>query len=136
MRYKYEKNCDWCGAEFLTNRDLQRFCSPECKSEFHNNESLIIYNKRKEEMPIVEKVNTQLLKNRKILLPHVGTTIEVKVLEREGFTCKHITEYIHSPDGEKIAFVCYDVAYYYPRSQDTHIKIELLNTILDKIKTV
>jgi hypothetical protein len=27
------KNCDYCKKQFQTNRDIQRFCSPDCNAD-------------------------------------------------------------------------------------------------------
>lgn len=60
VRKQYHKHCEYCAETFIANRSDQKFCRPNCRYRFHNDD-------RRQASPHYGKIKTQLEKNLRIL---------------------------------------------------------------------
>lgn len=78
--------CKTCEKQ-LTGRIDKKFCSTECRAQFHNR------HKRKNER-VIAAVNRQIRKNRtilKVLCPDGKATVRRSVLENQGFSFQYFS---------------------------------------------
>lgn len=104
---KSSRRCGQCGSE-LKGRLGQRFCSDQCRATHHNLQKL--ENQGEQAM---RNVNMILRRNRLILRkasPEGKTTVNRKVLEREGFDFRYFTNLYRTQKGNTYHF-CYDYGY-------------------------
>ncbi|MFN8206441.1 MAG: hypothetical protein U0T82_03420 [Bacteroidales bacterium] len=76
-----ERLCPDCNSPIFGRRD-RKFCSDACRTNYHNI-------RLREKMPLVRKVNTILLRNRKILesfLSHGKSTVSQSELLASGYS--------------------------------------------------
>jgi predicted nucleic acid-binding Zn ribbon protein len=100
------KECKCCGSTF-EGRSNKKFCSTNCKNDFHNenyrNQNFILY-----------KLDKILHKNRAVLLDmytiYRSSPINLDILKARGFHPNYHTHIFNSPLGEKYTMI-YDVGF-------------------------
>lgn len=60
VRKQYHKQCEYCAESFVATRSDQKFCRPNCRYRFHNDD-------RRQAQPHYGKLKTKLEKNLRIL---------------------------------------------------------------------
>jgi hypothetical protein len=100
-----KKECIECGEPFSGRADA-KFCSDQCRSNYHNRQG-------SDQSGYVRKVNAILRKNRKILNelnPDGKTRVNKTDLTRQGFDFAFITNTYITKTGKEYKF-CYDQGY-------------------------
>ncbi len=97
--------CVYC-SRLVKGRSDKRFCSPECKSAYHNQQT----NPQEE---FIKFINRQLRKNRSALkkaCPWGKATVRKDFLKQMGMDFKHIT-HTWRTEHNNLYFFCYDYGY-------------------------
>ena len=111
------KTCTECNGKIIGRSD-KKFCSDECRVNYHNN-------RNRDSNKLIRNINRILRKNRRILFelnPNGNSKITQKDLVEQGFNFKYFTTWFKTGKG-KVYFYCYDQAYHLLEDS----KIELLN---------
>jgi hypothetical protein len=101
------KYCAWC-QEVLEGRSDKKFCSPYCKTAYHNQKNV-----EKEKGSLFYKIDSRLKRNRKLLMKYnlAGkATVEQQVLLKQGFCPKYFTHYWRAKNKNLYLF-CYEFGY-------------------------
>jgi len=123
------RKCLACG-EPLVGRSDKKFCSPQCKTYYHNQSP-----NRSEK--IRRNLNSILNRNQSILKkynPLGKTTVRTEVLKNEGFNFKFFTHIYKTKAGFTYYF-CYDFGYM-PVEDDKILIINWQDYMKDKILSV
>lgn len=101
------RNCLQC-QKLLKGRSDKKFCTPACKSAFHNN----TFNIR---IKIFKETETILRKNYTILDQYFSpgdkkVRIEANELDKKGFNQEYLTRIFHNKKGVQYA-ILYDIAW-------------------------
>jgi len=101
------RNCLQCQKP-VKGRSDKKFCTPACKSAFHNNISNI-------KLELFKETERVLRKNYTILDQHFNpgdkkVTIEADELDKEGFNWEYLTRIFHNNKGVQYA-ILYDIAW-------------------------
>ncbi len=105
-------------SEPLVGRIDKKFCTPDCRSIFHNQ-------RKTPHEQFISKTNKVLRSNRSILNffnPKGHTVVRYELLYERGFNFNLFSGIYRSQNG-KIYYLCYDMAYSYLPEQ----KIRIVN---------
>lgn len=107
---KTETNiCKNCETEFILGRSDQKYCNPNCRSRYHNKNSL-------QNQKIVKEINKQTLNDYKILSNLLGEKDELKVssslLKTEGLSFERQTHIEYLKDLNLNCMGLYNLCYY------------------------
>ena len=100
-----KKTCQVCDRP-LQGRQDKKFCSPDCRSAYHNRRNADANN-------FVRKVNKVLRENRRILKelnPEGKTRIHKKKLEAHNFRFQYFTNAYRTQKGH-VYYFCYEEGY-------------------------
>ncbi len=100
-----KKQCIECGEEFIGRAD-KRFCSPQCRSTFHNRQN-------SDQTNFIRNINNILRKNRRILAalnPEGKATVHRDKLVEAGFKFSYFTNEYRTKSGNVYRF-CYEQGY-------------------------
>lgn len=119
-------NLATCGQcqQPLQGRQGKKFCNTSCRSRYHQ------AHKRKEQAAL-DKVNSILLQNRKILkalCPNLKSTVLQAELEWNGFNFKYYTHSFQAKNGNTY-FFCYDYGYLFKPDNSILIVKQNLNQL-------
>jgi hypothetical protein len=100
------KNCPECG-EVIRGRSDKKFCSPDCRTYFHNKH-------RGFETNMMRAINCVLQRNRRILMECAAgspnSRVPVFSLQSRGFDFSFYTHCRPDRKGREVIF-CYDYGY-------------------------
>ncbi len=100
-----KKQCEECQEQFIGRAD-KRFCSHQCRSNFHNKMN-------SDDNNFIRNINNILRKNRRILAkfnPKGKSKIHKDKLLEEGFKFSYFTNIYHTKNGNEYRF-CYEQGY-------------------------
>ncbi len=100
-----KRKCLYCN-EILKGRSDKKFCSPDCKSAYHNQRTNI-------QEDYIKAINKQLRKNRSALkkaCPWGKATVRKEFLKQMGMDFKHLT-HTWRTENNNLYFFCYDYGY-------------------------
>lgn len=100
-----QRTCPVCSTPFHGRAD-KKYCSDQCRS-ISNNKIRI------SSAPLLNRINSQLLENRKILrklCPAGKSIVSRTLLAERGFNFQTFTSFFISSE-RKVFFVCYDMAF-------------------------
>ena len=101
------KHCAWC-QEVLEGRSDKKYCSPYCKTAYHNQKSA-----EKAKASLFHLIDSRLKRNRKLLMKYNAAgkaTVEQQVLLKQGFSPKYFTHYWRAKNKNLYLF-CYEFGY-------------------------
>jgi hypothetical protein len=116
--------CVECNA-LVVGRSDKKFCSPYCKSNFHNK-------KKKQEVPEIQSINQILKRNRAVLKASYVSPVmehEKSSLLKMGFKFNFFTQQIQD-DNNFVYRFCYD--YGYQLMENQHVKVIMLRNFNNK----
>lgn len=109
----YLKTCPSCNDDFHAKRTNQVYCTPQCKSKYHNgfarkDRQVLISRKT-----ITESMDKVLWNNREVLNQYRGMEMNLDELKSEGFKTNFITWFGKEDGIDKNVFTVYDVSYHF-----------------------
>lgn len=99
------RTCPVCG-EPIVGRVDKKFCSDQCRAEFHNQLN-------KDSINLMRRVNSSLRKNRRILAslnPGTSKKVARDELEELGFDFRYVTS-INQTNTGNTCYFCYEHGY-------------------------
>lgn len=100
------KKCLYCQSELKGGRVDRKYCDAQCRASYHNTQ-------RQENERIVQKINTILKQNWKILTmlnPTGHSTVRQSFLEEHGYNFNYFTNVYKTQEG-RVYYFCYDVGF-------------------------
>lgn len=106
----YIKTCPSCQDDFEAKRTNQVYCTPTCKSRYHNGNARHERQNLESRKTVTGGIDEILWTNRTVLKKYKGTKQKIADIQEEGFKLNYITYFTVNKENKNILYV-YDTYY-------------------------